>query len=139
MMKEVTAGLIAGAIMFTPAMAAAQNASADTVASERAEHAHWEADIAKWEQEHAAVADGLIKLSEYLRSSEASLARYDRKVEEHAALLHGKTAERGEVLARHEAMRSAYDEMRQTHARLMQAYEQLKLTIYSDDDTGKVR
>lgn len=129
------AAVLAAALLSSPAIAQSRPIS-PTVASERAEHRQWENDVAKWKLEHAKVTQGLTELAARLRSSEDGLARYDRAIEAHAALLHGNAAESGDVQARHAAMRSAHEDMRRTHARLLEAYDALKLAIEQDDDKG---
>lgn len=128
--------VVFAAVLLPSAVIAQSNALMPTVASERAEHGQWERDVAKWEQEHAKVAQGLTELAVQLRSSEDRLAKYDRVIETHAALLKSDAVESGNVLARHAAMRSAHEDMRRTHARLLEAYGALRRAIDQDDDKG---
>ena len=126
-------------VLSTVSVAApAWSATAETAvgASERAEHKQWEADTVKWMAEHQQAATELSTLAQRLRGSEHALARYDAALTMHEKLLIGRAEEPAAVLARHMAMRSAHDDMRQTHAVLMVAVADLKRVVEMNDDSG---
>ena len=113
--------------------AAAQTEAEDAlIGAFEAEHAAWEEDLERWQADHEDAVDALRAAIERMRD-ESMLDRHMDKIERHGDDL--SDTDLADLAGMHARVRSAHEELRESHHHLMDTIVMLQRVV--DEDMGE--